>query len=105
MECTMKTRILLPLLSLSVVFVSSASANWFANPTWGINMHIGSAPSPTPDDIRADRQPMLVRDADGNVIAMVDPVTGKMIAIAEPPAPAQTSSVVAKNPSVSAQAR
>ena len=101
----MKTRILLPLLLLSVVSVSPASANWFANPTWGINMHIGSAPSPTPDDIRADRQPMLVRDADGNVIAMVDPVTGKMIAIAEPPAPAQTSSVVAKNPSVSAQAR
>jgi hypothetical protein len=91
MESTMKTRILLPVLLLSAV-VSPASANWFSNPTWGINLHIGSAPSPTPDQVRADRQPMLVRDADGNVIAMVDPNTGKMIAIAEPPAPAQASS-------------
>ena len=87
----MKTRILLPALLLSAVFVSPASANWFANPTWGINLHIGSAPSPTPDQVRADRQPMLVRDAEGNVIAMVDPVTGKMLAIAEPAAPAAAS--------------
>ena len=87
----MKTRILLPVLLLSAVFGSPASANWFANPSWGINLHIGSAPSPTPDQVRSDRQPMLVRDADGNVIAMVDPVTGKMLAIAEPTAPAPTS--------------
>lgn len=99
----MKTRILLPVLLLSAVFVSPASANWFANPAWGINLHIGSAPSPTPDDIRAERQPMLVRDADGNVIAMVDPITGKMIAIAEPPAPA--NSAAAKKAPVTAQAR
>ena len=83
----MKTRILLPALLLSAVLVSPASANWFANPTWGINLHIGSAPSPTPDQVRSDRQPMLVRDSEGNVIAMVDPITGKMLAIAEPPAP------------------
>jgi hypothetical protein len=91
MESTMKTRILLPVLLLSAVFVSPASANWFANPSWGINLHIGSAPSPTPDQVRADRQPMLVRDAEGNVIAMVDPITGKMLAIAEPVAPAPAS--------------
>ena len=46
---------------------------------------------------------MLVRDTDGNVIAMVDPVTGKMIAIAEPPAPAQANSNVASK--APAQAR
>jgi hypothetical protein len=32
-----------------------------------------------------------VRDAEGNVIAMVDPITGKMLAIIEPAAPTQAS--------------
>ena len=82
----MKIRILLPVLLLSAVFVSPASANWFSNPEININLNIGSAPSPTPDDIRGERQPMLVRDAEGNVIAMIDPATGKVIATAEPQA-------------------
>ena len=101
----MKTRILLPGLLLSAGVVSPASANWFSNPGVGINMNIGSAASPTPDDIRQMRQPMLVRDADGNVIAMVDPVTGKMIAVAEPPAAAQASSGVANKARVTAPVR
>src|ERR1700704_394237 len=96
MESTMKTRILLPVLALSAVFVSPASANWFSNPDVNINLNLGSAPNPTPGDIRSDRQPMLVRDAEGNVIAMIDPTTGKMIAIAEPSAAAQPKSGAAK---------
>ena len=79
------------MLLLSAVFVSPASANWFANPNWNINLHIGSAPNPTPDDVRSERQPMLVRDADGNIIAMIDPASGKIIATAEPPATAQAA--------------
>jgi hypothetical protein len=39
---------------------------------------------------------MLVRDSEGNVIAMIDPATGKMIAIAEPTAAAQKSNNAAK---------
>jgi len=84
----MKTRIALSALLLTTVFVSPASANWFSNLDWNINLNIGSAPSPTPDDIRNMRQPMLVRDADGNVIAMIDPATGKVLATAEVPAKA-----------------
>jgi hypothetical protein len=84
----MKTRIVLPALLLATVFVSPASANWFSNLDWNINLNIGSAPSPTPDDIRNMRQPMLVRDADGNIIAMIDPATGKVLATSEPPAKA-----------------
>jgi hypothetical protein len=80
----MKTRIALPALLLTTVFVSPASANWFSNPDWNINLNIGSAPTPTPDDIRNERRPMLVRDADGNIIAMIDPLTGKVIATIEP---------------------
>jgi hypothetical protein len=105
MECMMMTRILLPVLMLSAVFVSPASANWFSNPGLGIDLNIGSAPSPTPDQVRADRQPMLVRDAEGNVIAMIDPVTGKMIAIAEPSAAAQQKNGAAKVAPPAAHAR
>jgi hypothetical protein len=85
MEQEMKTRLILPTVLVSVVFVSPALGNWFSNPEWNINLHVGSAPNPTPDDVRAGHQPMLVRDADGNIIAMIDPVTGKVIATAEPP--------------------
>ncbi len=92
----MKRHMLLSVLLLSAVFVSPASANWFSNPDVNINLNLGSAPSPTPDDVRTERQPMLVRDADGNVIAMIDPTTGKMIAIAEPSATAQQKNTPAK---------
>lgn len=91
----MKTRLIWPVLLLPVAFASSASANWFSNPDWNINLHVGSAPNPTPDDIRVGRQPMLVRDADGNVIAMIDPVSGKIIAVAEPPAATQPTNQTA----------
>ena len=101
----MKTRILLPVLLLPAVFVSPASANWFSNPEVNINLNIGSAPSPTPNDVRTERQPMLVRDADGNVIAMIDPATGKMIAIAEPSAAAKPASSTAKITPAAARTR
>ncbi len=81
----MKTPIVSSALLLPAI-VSPASANWFSNPDWNINLHIGSAPSPTPEDIRLEKRPMLVRDSDGNIIAMIDPVTGKVIATVEPSA-------------------
>ncbi len=88
----MKTRILLPVLLLSAVCVSPASANWFANSGWNINLFVGSAPNPTPEDIRANKQPTLVQDADGNVIAMIDPRTGQTMAVAESLVTAQPAS-------------
>lgn len=93
----MSTRPILLALLLSGAAVSPAFANWFSNPDWNINLHVGSAPNPTPDDIRVGRQPMLVRDADGNIIAMIDPQTGKIIATAEPP-PAAANGVAAPKP-------
>ena len=65
---------------------SPASANWFSNPNIDINLNIGSAPNPTPDDVLVERLPMLVRDADGNIIAMIDATSGKIIATIEPQA-------------------
>lgn len=75
-------------LLLATAAASTASANWFSNPFVNINLNLGSAPNPTPSDILADRLPLLVRDADGNVIAMIDAESGQIIATAEPqPAP------------------
>src|SRR3954470_23225561 len=104
-EHKMKTRLVLPVLLFSLPFVSPASANWFSNPDWNINLHVGSAPNPTPDDIRVGRQPMLVRDADGNIIAMIDPGSGKIMAVPEPRATAQPSNRAANAVKPAAPAR
>jgi len=99
------TRILLAGLFLAPAFATPAAANWFSNPNLDINLNLGSAPSPTPSDVLGERQPMLVRDADGNVIAMIDPSTGKIIATAEPPAQAKSAGSVARPIAAKASAR
>ena len=43
---------IIPLLLLSAVCVTPASANWFSNPRLGVNLNVGSAPNPKPADIR-----------------------------------------------------
>ncbi len=55
-------------MTLSVLFLSAASAtptlaNYFHNPSTNLNWNIGSAPSPTPLDIRENRQPRVVQAA------------------------------------------
>ena len=80
----MRAYLILTGLIVASVAASPASANWFSNPNIDINLNIGSAPNPTPDDVLVERLPMLVRDADGNVIAMIDSTSGKVIATAEP---------------------
>jgi hypothetical protein len=87
MEHTMNMRILLAGLLLAPALITPASANWFSNPFININLNLGSAPSPTPDQVLSEQLPVLVRDMDGNVIAMIDPGSGKVIATAEPQAP------------------
>jgi hypothetical protein len=61
-KATMKMKILLPALLLSVAVAAPASANWFHNPFLGINRNVGSAPNPTPDDVRQMRLPIIVRE-------------------------------------------
>jgi hypothetical protein len=57
----MKFRMMLPLLLVSTVFVAPASANWFHNPYENINRNVGSAPNPTPQDLREMRLPIVVK--------------------------------------------
>ena len=70
-------------LLLAPALITPASANWFSNPYVNIDLNLGSAPNPTPSDILTERIPVLVQDADGNVVAMIDS-SGKIIATAEP---------------------
>jgi len=87
----MSKTVFLVALFLASVVASTASANWFSNTFININLNLGSAPNPTPSDILADRVPLLVRDADGNIIAMIDAESGQIIATSEPqPAPKST---------------
>ena len=57
----MKTRFVLSLLLVTAAFVSPASANWFHNPYQNINRNIGSAPNPTPADLREMRLPVVTQ--------------------------------------------
>ena len=71
----MKTRILLPLLLLSAAVVTPVYANWFHNPYEGINRNVGSAPNPTPADVRQDRLPIAVKNETNTDVASATPVT------------------------------
>ena len=44
---------MMSLLLLSAVFITPASANWFSNPHTNTMLNVGSAPNPTPADLRA----------------------------------------------------
>jgi hypothetical protein len=67
----MKTKLTLSLLLLSAAFATPTLANYFHNPSTNLNWNIGSAPSPTPLDIRENRQPRVtkVSPSDDNFVA------------------------------------
>ena len=69
----MKTKFVLPLLLISATsFIVPAQANWFHNARIGINRNIGSAPNPTPADIREDVMPVVTEDATEDATVATD---------------------------------
>jgi TonB family protein len=48
---------IVPLALLSAALVTPAHANWFFNPALNISRNVGSAPNPTPQDLRETRSP------------------------------------------------
>ena len=48
-----KATFVFPLLLMSAAAASPADANWFHNPQTNLNRNVGTAPSPTPQDLRA----------------------------------------------------
>jgi len=67
----MKTKLTLSLMLLSAAFATPTLANYFHNPSANLNWNIGSAPSPTPLDIRENRQPRVTKvlPSDDNFVA------------------------------------
>jgi len=63
------TNAMMSLLLVSAVFISPASANWFSNPAAGTNLNIGSAPNPTPADLRAIGDSAYARAPSQNTFA------------------------------------
>ncbi len=68
---------MMSLLLLSAVCITPASANWFSNPKTGTMLNIGSAPNPTPADLRAIGDTTLA-------IATEPGVTSTQIAYVQP---------------------
>jgi hypothetical protein len=84
----MTFKIVLPIL-LAAVAITPASANWFANPQLGINRCVCSAPSPTPEQVRAGRQPPFVLQQQAepvSVAAAGQAQQAQPVAVAQAPA-------------------
>jgi hypothetical protein len=94
----MKTKLMLPLLFVSVAFIVPASANWFHNPYTGVNLNVGSAPNPTPADIRADRLPIVTKDEDHSNTAAPAAKTASTGNQQSAPTQAATTNVAAAAP-------
>jgi hypothetical protein len=86
----MKTPILMSLLLVSAAAASPASANYFHNPYTNIYLNVGSAPTPTPADIREDRLPQVAVDPSNSDVATADETKAPEKTAAAPAAPEQT---------------
>jgi len=98
LEITMKTKLIFSLLFVSVAFSMPASANWFHNPYTGVNLNVGSAPNPTPADIREDRLPIVTKDEDNSKTATPAAKTASTDNQRSAPTPSATTSVAAAAP-------
>ena len=86
---------MLALLLLSAVGVTPASANYFSNPSTGTQLNVGSAPNPTPEDLRAvgdvatvqRSETYLPPPAEAAPPPPAPPAPPPMVAQEEPPAP------------------
>ena len=84
----------LALLLVVGAFATPASANYFSNPYTGVTLNIGSAPNPTPADIRLDRLPAITQD-DSNTAQPATASNGtdrNPAPVAQNPAPAASGS-------------
>src|SRR4051812_11360970 len=60
-EGTMTTKFIISVLLVSALATPASAGNWFHNPHLNINRNIGSAPNPTPADIREMRLPVVTQ--------------------------------------------
>lgn len=87
---------LLALLLVSGALATPAYANYFSNPYTGVTLNIGSAPNPTPADIRLDRLPAITQDDSSAPAATVaaKPQDKSAAPVAQNPPPAASSATL-----------
>ena len=91
-EITMKTTTMMSLLLLSAVCATPASANFFSNSRWNTMLNVGSAPSPTPAQLRA-----IGDSPNANVPVRRGPVFQSQNEIVAPPAIEDTDEDIYNN--------
>jgi hypothetical protein len=74
----MKKTTLATVLLLSAMMAAPASANWFFRPDSGVSLNVGSAPNPTPNDLRILYGPLRYGVARVSVAVLRD-MTGKSV--------------------------
>jgi hypothetical protein len=90
----MNSKMLLALICVSAATITPACANWFSNPALGINRSVGSAPSPTPEQIRQEKRPPFVLRDSGAAGAVAEASAANQ-AGPNAPKPAQTVATAA----------
>ena len=96
---TMKKTILSLLLLSAAFAVTPASANYFSNPAIGMNLNVGSAPNPTPADLRENRLPIVTKDEDNSNAAAAEKTASADTARSAPAPAGGTASIAAASPS------
>lgn len=74
----MKKATLAAVLLLSAMMAAPASANWFFRPDVGVSLNVGSAPNPTPNDLRLIYGPLRYGVTRVSVTVLRD-MTGKSV--------------------------
>lgn len=87
---------LLALLLVSGALATPAYANYFSNPYTGVTLNIGSAPNPTPADIRVDRLPAVTQDDSSApaATAAVKPADNSAAPVAQTPPPSASGATL-----------
>jgi len=71
----MKKTTLATVLLLSAMMAAPASANWFFRPGAGVSLNVGSAPNPTPNDLRILYGPLRYQVS----VGVLRDMTGKSV--------------------------
>src|SRR5437870_2661182 len=89
-EGTMTTKFIISVLLVSALATPASAGNWFHNPHLNINRNIGSAPNPTPADIREMRLPVVTQtETPVQGYTVIEPAKDSNKQAAASPLPAQ----------------
>ncbi len=74
-----RTKTMMTLLLLSAMVATPAAANWFSRPAAGIMLNVGSAPNPTPNDLRSVEGYAMLRAPQVITVDVLRDMEGKTV--------------------------